>query len=96
VSALTPETARWAAHLARLALTEAEAQALAPQLASILDYVDQLRAVPTDGVEPLAHPLDVSHAFRDDVPAPSLPADDALAASPGRSGPYHSVPAVLE
>ncbi len=91
MSDLTPATAAWAAHLARLDLTQDELATLAPQLASILDYVAQLQAVDTAGVEPLAHPLDIANAFRDDTPGASLTQDEALAGSPGRSGPYHSV-----
>lgn len=94
--ALSADEARWAAHLARLALSEAELATLTPQLASIVDYVAQLQSVDTEGVEPLAHPHDASCVFREDEPAPSLPAEEALANSPGRTGPYHSVPAVLE
>jgi aspartyl-tRNA(Asn)/glutamyl-tRNA(Gln) amidotransferase subunit C len=95
-TALSTDDARKAAHLARLALTEAELATLTPQLASIVEYVAQLQAVNTEGVEPLAHPHDSSCVFREDEPAPSLPAETALAQSPGRQGPYHSVPAVLE
>ena len=54
------------------------------QLSAILDYVDQLQQVNTDGVEPLAHPLPIHNVFRDDEPAPSLPVDEALANAPDR------------
>ncbi|MBU6375520.1 MAG: Asp-tRNA(Asn)/Glu-tRNA(Gln) amidotransferase subunit GatC [Bdellovibrionales bacterium] len=43
--------------LARLRLNEEELQELIPQLGQILDHVDQLRSVSTEGVEPYIHPL---------------------------------------
>lgn len=90
------EQVRWVSHLARLELNEAELQAMASQLSAILEYVDQLKAVDTEGVEPLAHPLRMSNVFRDDEPAESLTADSALANSPNRQGDFFGVPAVLD
>src|SRR5438876_1221658 len=81
---LSAEQVRWVAHLARLDLTEAELGTMTRQLAAIVAYVDQLRQVNTDGVEPLAHALDVHNVFRDDEPAPSLPVAEALANAPDR------------
>jgi aspartyl-tRNA(Asn)/glutamyl-tRNA(Gln) amidotransferase subunit C len=94
--ALTPEQVRWVAHLARLELDDAALDKMARQLSAILDYVDQLRQVNTDGVEPLAHPLPLQNVFRDDEPGPSLPTDEALANAPDRRGDFYGVPAVLD
>ncbi len=93
---LTLEQVRWVAHLARLELTDEELGELTPQLSAIVDYVGQLRKVNTEGVEPLAHPLDLHNVFRADEPGPSLPVDVALANAPDRRGDYYGVPAVLE
>jgi aspartyl-tRNA(Asn)/glutamyl-tRNA(Gln) amidotransferase subunit C len=79
-----------------LELTEAELQTLTPQLSAIVDYVDQLRQVNTEGVEPLAHPLPVQNVFRADEPAPSLAVEEALANAPARQGDFYRVPAVLD
>jgi aspartyl-tRNA(Asn)/glutamyl-tRNA(Gln) amidotransferase subunit C len=93
---LTPDDVRKIAHLARLELTDGELAILAPQLAIIVGYMEQLQQVPTEGVEPLAHALPVQNVFRDDEPAPSLPVEDALGNAPARRGPFFRVPAVLE
>jgi len=93
---LTAEDVRWVAHLARLRLSDAELDTMTRQLSKILDYVNQLQQVNTDGVEPLAHALEVHNVFRDDEPAPSLPVDAALANAPDRRGDFYGVPAVLE
>jgi aspartyl-tRNA(Asn)/glutamyl-tRNA(Gln) amidotransferase subunit C len=93
---LTTEQVRWVAHLARLELSDAEVETMARQLSAIIDYVNQLQQVNTDGVEPLAHPLPIHNVFRDDEPTPSLSVDAALANAPDRRGDFYGVPAVLE
>jgi aspartyl-tRNA(Asn)/glutamyl-tRNA(Gln) amidotransferase subunit C len=93
---LTADRVRWVAHLARLELTDAELEAMTRQLRAILDYVDQLQQVGTDGIEPLAHPLPLHNVFREDEPTPSLPVDAALANAPDRRGDFYGVPAVLD
>ena len=94
--ALTPDDVRWVAHLARLELSEAELPIMTRQLSAILDYVNHLQQVNTEGVEPLAHPLPIHNVFRPDELQPSLPVDEALANAPLRRGNFYSVPAVLE
>jgi aspartyl-tRNA(Asn)/glutamyl-tRNA(Gln) amidotransferase subunit C len=91
---LSAEQVRWVAHLARLELPQAELDLLTGQLRQILDYVELLQQVNTEGVEPLAHALDVHDVFRPDEPRPSLSADEALANAPGRKGDFYTVPAV--
>ena len=93
---MTPDQVRWVAHLARLELTEAELATMTRQLTSIVDYVNQLQAVNTEGVEPLAHALPVQNVFQADEPRPSLSVGDALANAPDRHGDFYGVPAVLE
>ena len=94
--ALSVEQVRWAAYLSRLELSQADMETMAVQLGNIIDYVNLLQEVNTDGVEPMAHPLPVHNVFRDDVPVASLPTNAALANAPERHGDFYSVPAVLE
>jgi len=84
------------AMLARLELAEGDLARMAAQLSAILNYVDQLKQVPTDGVEPLAHPLNIHNIFREDEPSESLPVDAALANAPDRRDSFFGVPAVLD
>ena len=90
------EDVRKVAKLARLELGDDELATMARQLSAILDYVDQLKQLDTEGVEPLAHPLPLQNVFRPDELHDSLPVDEALRNAPARSGDYFSVPAVLE
>jgi aspartyl-tRNA(Asn)/glutamyl-tRNA(Gln) amidotransferase subunit C len=93
---LTREQVQWVAHLARLELSDAELDVMTRQLRGILDYVNQLQQVPTEGVEPMAHPLPIANVFRPDESAPSLSVEEALANAPARQADYYRVPAVLE
>jgi len=93
---LTAEQVRWVANLARLELSDAELAVMTNQLGRILDYVGQLQSLDTEGVEPLAHALDVADVFRADEPRPSLTVDEALANAPKRRGDFYAVPAVLD
>ena len=93
---LSIDQVREVAHLARLEVSDADAVTLARQLSAILDYVDQLAAVETAAVEPMAHPLPMQNVFRPDEPGASLPPDQALANAPQRKGDYFAVPAVLD
>jgi aspartyl-tRNA(Asn)/glutamyl-tRNA(Gln) amidotransferase subunit C len=92
---LSADEVRKVADLARLDLPEADVDAMAKQLNAIVDYINQLQQVNTDGIEPLAHALDLHDVFRADVPAPSLSEDEALANAPARKDNFYRVPAVF-
>lgn len=93
---LSIDQVRWVAHLARLELSEHELTAIARDLSAIVEYVNQLQSVNTDGVAPLAHAVELTNVFRADEPSPSLPVDQALANAPARKGDFYAVPAVLD
>lgn len=81
--------------LSRLQLTETELSTMTRELAQIVGYVDQLAEVDTDGIEPMAHAVEVLNVFRDDTVRPSLPREEALANAPHRDERGYLVPAVL-
>jgi aspartyl-tRNA(Asn)/glutamyl-tRNA(Gln) amidotransferase subunit C len=81
--------------LARLQLTDDELAKMTTELAQIVGYVDQLGEVNTDGVEPMAHAIEISNVFRDDAVVESLPREEALANAPHRDERGYLVPAVL-
>jgi aspartyl-tRNA(Asn)/glutamyl-tRNA(Gln) amidotransferase subunit C len=93
--ALTRADVEKVALLARLRLTEAELGTMTEQLTQIVGYVDQLAEVDTEGVEPMAHAVEVTNVFADDVVAPSLPREAALANAPRQNGRGYLVPPVL-
>ena len=83
------------ANLARLRITADEANAFAGQLADVLNYVETLNEIDTDGVEPLAHPIEQVNILADDVAQESYPRDTMLRNAPKRDEEYYRVPPVL-
>jgi aspartyl-tRNA(Asn)/glutamyl-tRNA(Gln) amidotransferase subunit C len=84
------------ARLTRLALTDAELERMREQLNTILAHLDTLRAVPTEGVEPTSHAVDVVNVMRDDTETGCLSQADALANAPDPSGELFRVPRIIE
>lgn len=93
---ISPEQVRQVARLARLKLTDEQLGRYAVDLAAILDYVEQLEGVDTEGIEPLSHPLALDNVFREDQVGPSLDPDAALANAPQRQDNFFRVPKVLD
>jgi len=81
--------------LARLRLDESELETLRGELGQIISYIDQLSEVDTEGVEPMAHAVEVSNVFATDEVKPSLDRDQALANAPSRNDRGYLVPPVL-
>jgi aspartyl-tRNA(Asn)/glutamyl-tRNA(Gln) amidotransferase subunit C len=81
--------------LARLRLSDAELGRMTEQLGQIVGYVEQLADLPTDDVEPMAHPMDTVNVFRTDSLRPSLDRAAALANAPHHDDEHFLVPAVL-
>jgi len=81
--------------LARLLLKDGELGSMATQLGQILGYMELLTELDTEGVEPMAHPLDVANVFRDDCVRESLSRGSVLANAPSRDDECYLVPAVL-
>lgn len=70
------------ARLARLELTEAEAERMLSELSKVLDHIDKIGELELDNVRPTSHVVDVVNVLRPDEPRPSLPVADALASAP--------------
>ena len=87
---------RHIARLARIAVSDAEVEALAPELNNILGWVEQLGEVDTDGVEPLATVIDLKLRLRDDVVTEGDIRDAVLANAPEAQHGFFAVPKVIE
>ena len=84
------------ARLARLHLTEDEVERMREQLDAILAYIDKLRELDVEGVEPTAHAVPLVNVMRDDQVTPCLPQEQALANAPDRAGEFFRVPRIIE
>ena len=83
------------ANLARIDLSDAELDHLAPQLSVILESVASLSEVAIADVPPTSHPLPLTNVFREDVVRPGLTAEQALAAAPASEQQRFMVPRIL-
>ncbi len=83
---LSADEVRHVARLARLAIDDAEADALAPQLSAILGYAEQVAEVAAADVAPTTHPFALADVTRPDNPAPSLARSEVLASAPKVDG----------
>lgn len=84
------------ARLARLHLTDAEKERMRAELDAILAYVDKLRALDTQGVEPTSHAVPLVNVMRDDEVRRSFALDEMLANAPDRVGDLFRVPRIIE
>ncbi len=95
MSRVTEDEIRSLGSLARLTLSDAEVSQLGSDLAGILEHMDALQEVDTEGVVPMSHVLGTVGHLRVDEVGPSLPVEQALVASPGHRDGYFDVPAIL-
>ena len=97
---LTPDQLQRIAHLARIAVSPQEAPGVTDRLNQVLGLIDQLQAVDTRGIEPMAHPLDAQQSVQqrlrpDAVSEPDLRAAFQAVAPAVEQGLY-LVPKVIE
>jgi aspartyl-tRNA(Asn)/glutamyl-tRNA(Gln) amidotransferase subunit C len=88
------------AHLSSLELNQAEAEAVLPQLQAIFALVEEMQAVDTSGLEPLAHPIlflrDLAQPLRTDAITESDHRAENMHSAPAVQGGYFLVPRVIE
>ncbi len=94
--AITKETVEYVAHLARIELKPKELEKLSQQLKSILGFIDKLKSVNIESIQPGSHILPLSNVLREDTPGQSLSSDKALMNAPSRQGDFFVVPKVIE
>jgi aspartyl-tRNA(Asn)/glutamyl-tRNA(Gln) amidotransferase subunit C len=93
---ISREDVEHVARLARLHLSDDELTRIQAQLTGILGYIDKLRALDVDGVEPTTHAVPLVNVMRDDEIRPCLPREEMLANAPDPSGDFFRVPRILE
>lgn len=93
---ITIDEVKHVANLARLAITDEEAEVFSEQLDKIIGFVEQLNELDTDNVEPTTHVLDMKNVFREDVAKPGLPVEEVLKNAPDYEDGQIKVPAIIE
>ena len=84
------------AKLARLKIDEADVPSYATNLSNILDLVEHMNAVDTEGVVPMSHPLDVAQRLRDDIVTETDRRDELQKNAPAVEDGLFLVPRVIE
>jgi len=84
------------AHLSRLEFDEKDAEKMMRDMTEIVDWVEKLKEVNTDGVEPLTTMSHEVNALRDDEVKEHLSRERALRSAPEKDTDYFRVPKVLE
>jgi aspartyl-tRNA(Asn)/glutamyl-tRNA(Gln) amidotransferase subunit C len=89
-------TVRRIAHLSRIAVEDEEVAHLQSELNAILDFVEQLRGVDVDGVEPMTSVMPMQLKKRPDEVTDGFIADEIVANAPRREEHFFVVPKVIE
>jgi len=92
----TKEELRRLVYLTRLELTPAEEDEMIGHLNKMLSYVEKLKELNTEGIEPTAHAVDVPSPMRDDVVTNQPDVDNLLRNAPDREGDFLKVPRIIE
>lgn len=94
---VTKDDVQYVANLARLQLTDEEAEGLKEDMNEILGYIDQLNELDTSDVKPLEHVTEITASkFREDQAKEPLSHEDALKNAPDADSDYFRVPRVIE
>jgi aspartyl-tRNA(Asn)/glutamyl-tRNA(Gln) amidotransferase subunit C len=93
---LSLDDVRRIAHLARIEINDAQAQATLVQLNDIFAMIEQMQKVPTDDVAPMSHPLGGDQRLRDDVVTERDEREANLRNAPEQQDGLFLVPKVIE
>ena len=93
---ITIDEVKHVANLARLAITEEEAEKFTKQLDTIIRFAEQLNELDTDNVEPTSHVLDIKNVFREDIAQAGFPVEEVLKNAPDHENGQIKVPSIIE
>jgi aspartyl-tRNA(Asn)/glutamyl-tRNA(Gln) amidotransferase subunit C len=84
------------ASLAKLSLSDEEAETLAAELDSLLSHFETLQELDTSGITPTSHPIPLPTPMRDDQPVAAMDPTLAVANAPESAGTAFVVPKVVD
>lgn len=93
---ISPAEVEKIASLARLTMSDNEAETYGSQLSNILDYIEKLNELETSDIEPTYNAVGLENVVRKDEPAPCLTQDEALSNAPDPSDGFYRVPRIIE
>ena len=93
---ITDETMEYVGILAKLKLSQEEKEQAKKDMEKILDYIDKLNELDTDGVEPMSHAFDLHNVFREDRVENGNQRDQMLSNAPEEKNGSFVVPKTVE
>ncbi|MBS4191844.1 Asp-tRNA(Asn)/Glu-tRNA(Gln) amidotransferase subunit GatC [Bacillus sp. FJAT-49705] len=96
MSRISTDQVKHVANLARLAITEEEAEMFKKQLDAMISFAEELNEINTDHVEPTSHVLDMKNVMREDKPQKGLPQSEVLKNAPEHQDGQVKVPSIIE
>ncbi len=93
---LDPATIRRIARLSRIRIEDAEVEKFQTEINGILGWIEQLNEVNVDNVEPMTGATQMALRQREDAVTDGGIPDAVLSNAPARSGPFYTVPKVVE
>lgn len=93
---ISDETIEYVGILAKLELNEEEKEAAKKDMGSMLDYIDQLSELDTDGIEPMSHVFPVRNVWREDVVTNGDDREAILSNAPGSKDDMFEVPKTFD
>ncbi|AQY51576.1 Asp-tRNA(Asn)/Glu-tRNA(Gln) amidotransferase subunit GatC [Listeria weihenstephanensis] len=96
MTTISKETVERVANLARLEVSDQEAENFATQLEKIIHMVEKLEELDTANVEPTSHAIEVSNVLREDVSMEGLPREEVLKNAPDKQDGMFKVPTIME
>lgn len=93
---ISDETIEYVGILAKLELSEDEKEQAKKDMGRMLDYIDKLGELDTEGVEPMSHVFPVQNVFREDVVTNTDTREQLLSNAPERKDGMFAVPRTFE
>jgi len=94
--AIDKNNVEYTARLARIELQSKELEKLAKQLQEIVGFMDKLKELDVEGINPTSHILPMHNVLREDIQKVSLPVEKALMNAPQKEGNFFVIPKVIE
>lgn len=93
---ITDETIEYVGILAKLEISEEEKEQAKKDMTNMLDYIDRLNELDTEGVEPLSHVFPIHNVFREDIITNEDDRENILLNAPEQKNGSFQVPKTVE
>ncbi|MGI6166519.1 MAG: Asp-tRNA(Asn)/Glu-tRNA(Gln) amidotransferase subunit GatC [Eubacteriales bacterium] len=93
---ITKEYVEYVAELSRIKLDDSTTEKMKKELGAVIEYIDILNRLNTEGVEPMSHVFPITNVMREDIVKPSYDREEILRNAPARTDETLVVPITIE